>query len=162
MASYWVPVITASGTVLASIITGFIAAKVKHGWDQEDAQETWDRERAERRRDEVRDALMAYMTARDAMELEVMQAFTQAAAGSPMTRSDPVPAIMALKGYASRVQLLVNQATSATIGADFDRFTTWYKEPPVTPGSGGNGASISTTQGIRDFARTVLKDLPLA
>jgi hypothetical protein len=31
--SYWVPVITVSGTVLASIVTGSFAARLKHRWD---------------------------------------------------------------------------------------------------------------------------------
>lgn len=162
MASYWVPVITAGGTVVASIITGFIAAKVKHDWDKADAEDSWDRERAERRREEVREALMAYMTARDAMELEVMQAFVQTVAGSPTDRADPVPPIMALRGHASRLQLLVNRASSTTIGEDWTAFSAWYKDPPVTVGTSDKGPSIRTTMGIRDFARTVLKDLPLA
>jgi hypothetical protein len=63
MADVAVPLITAGGTVVAAILTGFGAAALKHRWDGQAERQRWDRERLERRRDELRLAFMQYFDA---------------------------------------------------------------------------------------------------
>jgi hypothetical protein len=58
-----VPLISAGGTVVAAIVTGFFAAGLKHRWDTKAEDLRWAREREERRRDEVRVALAEFFAA---------------------------------------------------------------------------------------------------
>jgi hypothetical protein len=60
-AAVQVPLITASGTIVAAMITGFLAAMLKHRWDKEASAETWRQERSERRRAELKVALVEYL-----------------------------------------------------------------------------------------------------
>jgi hypothetical protein len=68
-ANYVLPLITAGGTVVAAIITGFAAAARKHKWDVQDNDLRWERERAERRRDELRTSFAVYLAARYRQDL---------------------------------------------------------------------------------------------
>ncbi|MCZ2810113.1 hypothetical protein O2W15_01565 [Modestobacter sp. VKM Ac-2979] len=159
--NYAIPIITAGGTVLAAVITGFLAATLKHDWDVAESETTWTRERNERRRDEVREALIAYLDQRDGMQREVAEAFGNAAEATTFQRADTGPSIMKLIGQAHRLQLLLNRATSVKIGEDVTAFIEWYKAPPVSLDEQAR-LSITTPGAMRDFAREILKDLPLA
>jgi len=55
--------ITAGGTVVAAILTGFGAAALKRRWDEKAESRRWHRERSERRREELRLAFMQYFEA---------------------------------------------------------------------------------------------------
>jgi hypothetical protein len=58
-----VPLITAGGTVVAAILTGFGAATLKRRWDEKAESQRWNSERSERRREELRLAFMQYFEA---------------------------------------------------------------------------------------------------
>jgi hypothetical protein len=60
MSAIQVPLITASGTIVAAVITGFLAAMLKHRWDKQEDAESWHREREERRREELKIALVEF------------------------------------------------------------------------------------------------------
>jgi hypothetical protein len=66
--NYWLPLITAGGTVVAAIISGFLAAALKHHWDVAADKLRWQRERSERRRDELRSAFAGYLASRSSLE----------------------------------------------------------------------------------------------
>ncbi|GAB4081760.1 hypothetical protein GCM10028783_27090 [Modestobacter muralis] len=102
------------------------------------------------------------------MQREVAEAFGNAAEaygnGAEATtfkRSDTSPSITKLIGQAHRLQLLINRATSVKIGEDVTAFIEWYNAPPVSL-DGQARLSITTPGAMRDFARKIVKDLPLA
>jgi hypothetical protein len=66
--NYLIPSITAAGGVVAAVITGFLAAGLKHRWDVRDTALRWERERDERRRDELKMAFGDYLSARAEIE----------------------------------------------------------------------------------------------
>ena len=72
--NYWLPAITAGGTVVAAIITGFLAAALKHHWDVDADKARWERERSERRRDELKSAFARYLSSRRGVESAVFVA----------------------------------------------------------------------------------------
>lgn len=57
----WIP---AAGTVLAAIITGLVAATLKHRWDSESEQIRWAREIEGRERQARLDAFSGYLASR--------------------------------------------------------------------------------------------------
>lgn len=115
-----VPVITASATVLAAIIGGFLAAALKHRWDVQDDERRWGRERAERRREELKQAFNDYLAAR--AETEGLLAIHSFGAGTPV---DGGRTFFTLLRRMTQLKVLLPSDDVPTLEKDVEEFGNW-------------------------------------
>ena len=129
---------------------GFLAAALKHKWDVQDDDARWERERAERRRDELRAAFSAYLSARWQFDLldrtgkGVTTAYREAA-----------------HGYATAFNglsvVLVDEELKATVRQDYEGFIAWYQSAPEKRALGEDPGMSPAAGKVIDLASELLR-----
>jgi hypothetical protein len=156
--SYLAPTITASATVLAAIIGGFLAAALKHRWDMKDTQAQWDRERAERRREELRAAFNEYLTNRaeilTLLELPPKQ-FTQSQATNLLMFSRRTVS------YFTQLKVMLEAPDMAIIQADTGALDEWINASFAAADPSNEGTSVEipvapSDEPVRQLAYRIL------
>jgi hypothetical protein len=158
--NYAVPVITASGTVVASIgaaiLTGFRAAKVKHKRDVEDNDIRWGRERFERRRDELKSAFVRYLAARGRTERALVNV------GARRTWEDIQVAGDAFSDFQlafAELEILLREKVLLRFRVENQPFLNWLSEAYKQATEAGVALdSAPSPQGVIDLAKVLLDD----